>query len=178
MAFTKSTILPTFTGQSTALTTLVDCITDPVDSGISANSLVEWINKDNLKVLVGRILSNPVGIENTQILASSTNTLFSNSLQASSGLQLGDSLARGLSVHLSLVHWSLAASTANAHSVDAEALLGLVSQATCFVDAGWAGLAVDDVQLTQEPGTDTLEVTVDISLLSLGEFFNVFVRTH
>lgn len=48
-----------------------------------------------------------------------------------------------------LWHWSLAATAADADTVDDIALLGLVSQAAGLVGAGWARGAVDDVQLAE-----------------------------
>lgn len=41
-------------------TYLVNRVDDPVDSGVSSDSLVRRINKDDLEVLVCRILVDPV----------------------------------------------------------------------------------------------------------------------
>ena len=50
-------------GQSSEFAMLHDRLGDPVDLGISADRLVERINEDHLEVLVGGILTNPVGAQ-------------------------------------------------------------------------------------------------------------------
>ena len=49
-------------------------IDDPVDAWITTNSFVLRINQDNFEILVCRILVDPVGVEDTQIGATSSNT--------------------------------------------------------------------------------------------------------
>ena len=48
---------------------------DPVDARIAADGLVEGIDKDDLVVLVGGILGNPVRVEDAQGGNEATNTL-------------------------------------------------------------------------------------------------------
>jgi hypothetical protein len=40
-------------------------VDNPVDSGISTYSLVLRVNQDDLKILVGGVLVNPVGIKDS-----------------------------------------------------------------------------------------------------------------
>lgn len=40
----------------------MDRVDDPVDARITTNGLVRRIHKDDLEVLVGRVLINPVGV--------------------------------------------------------------------------------------------------------------------
>lgn len=54
-----------------------------------------------------------------------------------------------LTVGGTLGHGSLAATAADAHTVDDIALLGLVAEAAGLVGAGRSRGAVDDVQLTE-----------------------------
>merc|ERR1719384_1038614 len=49
--------------QATELTMLHDWLTDPIDTGIIANGLVEWIDHDDLKPLMPSILCDPIGIQ-------------------------------------------------------------------------------------------------------------------
>lgn len=51
-----------FTGGSEAagLAVLVDRVDDPVDAGIAADSLVLRVDEDDLEVLVGGVLVDPV----------------------------------------------------------------------------------------------------------------------
>ena len=54
---------------------LVDWVDNPVDAGIAADSLVLRVNENDLEVLVGRVLVDPVRIQDTQIGAATTDTL-------------------------------------------------------------------------------------------------------
>ena len=56
-------------------TYLVNWFDDPVDPGVAANSLVLRIHEDHLKVLVGRVLIDPVRVQYTQITAALAHTL-------------------------------------------------------------------------------------------------------
>ena len=44
---------------------LMHRIDDPIDAWIATNGFVLRINQDNLEVLVGRVLINPIGVEYT-----------------------------------------------------------------------------------------------------------------
>lgn len=48
--------------KTSGFSVLVDRVTDPVVSGVSSDGLVRGVDKDNLKVLVGGVLVNPVGV--------------------------------------------------------------------------------------------------------------------
>jgi hypothetical protein len=122
----------------------VDWVDDPVDSGVLADGLVLGVDKDNLVVLVRRVLVDPVGVQDTKIGAAATNTLFSGGLERSLVLELVDTLVGGLACRLcqisgsisapasrtvgsTLGRRSLAATTTNTHAVDDIALLGFVA---------------------------------------------------
>lgn len=70
----------------------MDGVDDPVDTGITADSLVLRIDEDNLEVLVGRVLVDPVGVEDTKIGASTANTLFSGGTERALIFELIDTL--------------------------------------------------------------------------------------
>lgn len=71
-------------------------VDDPVDSGVSSNSFVGGINEDDLEVFVCRVLVDPVGVQYSQVGASSTNSFFSGGAEGSLVLQLVDTLVCGL----------------------------------------------------------------------------------
>lgn len=75
MALAHTTVFTASGGQATQLTMLVDWFADPVDSGVTAHSLVERIHHDDLKVLVSGILSHPIGVKHSQAAAVATSTL-------------------------------------------------------------------------------------------------------
>ena len=77
------------------------------------------VNHDDFEVLVGRILSNPVAVQNTESRASASSTLLSNVAKSTLELQLVDSLVGGLTHGLTLWHWALATSTSDTDAVDA-----------------------------------------------------------
>lgn len=123
-------------------------VDNPVDARVAADSLVLRVDEDNLEVLVGRVLVNPVGVEDTEVGTSATDTLLGGGLERTLVLQLADTLVGGLAVCDTLGYGSLAATTTNADAVDDEALLGLVSQSAGLVRARRTRSAVDDVQLS------------------------------
>ena len=113
--------------------------------------LVVGVDEDDLVVLVDAILVDPVGVENSQVGASSTDSFFGSGSEGSLVLQLVDTLVGGLawkSQKLSVCHSlsssvnlvvsrtvcstpprrPLATTTSNSNSVDHVALLGLVTQ--------------------------------------------------
>jgi hypothetical protein len=102
----------------------------------------------------------------------------SNGLQVSVRLQFVDSVALGLAVCASLVHWALAASTTNADAVDEEALLCAVSQATCLVGARWTRSTVEACELTVLPAADAKQISQHIALFLAIQLLDVAVCTH
>ena len=70
-------------------------VDNPVDAGISADSLVLRVNEDDFVVLVGRVLVDPVGVENPKVGATTTDTLFSSGLEGSLVLELVHTLVGG-----------------------------------------------------------------------------------
>lgn len=75
-------------GETASLTVLVDRVDDPVDAGINADSLVLGVDHDDLVVLVGRVLVDPVGVEDAQVGAAAADTLLSGGLEGALVLEL------------------------------------------------------------------------------------------
>ena len=75
---------------------LVDGVADPVDAGITADSLVLGVNEDDLEVLVGGVLVDPVGVQDTQVGATAADTLLSGGTQSTLVLELVNSVVGGL----------------------------------------------------------------------------------
>ena len=74
----------------------MDRLGDPVDAGVTADGLVLGVDKDNLEVLVGRVLVDPVGVQDTQVGATAADTLLSGSVQSTLVLELVDTHVCGL----------------------------------------------------------------------------------
>ena len=149
VALVETTGLLAGGGETTRLAVLVDGVDDPVDAGVDADGLVLGVDEDDLVVLVGRVLVDPVGVEDSEVSAAAADTLLSGSLEGSLVLQLVDTLVGGLAIGGTLGSRALAATTADTDTVDNIALLGLVSETASLVQTGGARGAVDDVQLTE-----------------------------
>ena len=67
---------------------LVDGVDDPVDPGIAADGLVLGVDKDDLVVLVGGVLVDPVRVEDTEIGAASSDSFLSSRLERALVLEL------------------------------------------------------------------------------------------
>lgn len=65
MTLAQSTRLLSGGGKTTGFTVLVNGVDDPVDASITTDGLVLGVNEDNLEVLVGRVLVDPVGVQYT-----------------------------------------------------------------------------------------------------------------
>ena len=158
---------------------LHDWSTHPINFRISTYGLMEGINHDHFKVLIRRILANPVGIEDTETLNPTTHAFLSNRLQIPHGLLLFDSAGSfGFAIRTSLGHWPFAASATHGDPVDDESLLVLVSQAPGLVWTGWSWGSMNLGQLTVLPTTNTQEVSHHITLLFAVQLRHVLVRPH
>ena len=123
---------------------LLHGVHDPVDLGVTPDGGVGHVHHDHLEVLVGGVLTNPVGVEDPQSLKSPANTLLGDGLEVTLGLLLFDSTrGLGFTIGTTLGHRPLPATTSHGNAVDDESLLGLVSQPAGLVGPGRAGSTVD-----------------------------------
>jgi hypothetical protein len=75
---------------------LVDGVDDPVDARVAADGLVLGVDQDDLVVLVGRVLVDPVGVQDAEVGAAAADTLLGGRLERALVLQLVDTLVGGL----------------------------------------------------------------------------------
>jgi len=165
-------------GETTSLPVLVDGVGDPVDSGISSDSLVLGVDEDDLVVLVDSVLVDPVRVQDPQVGASSTDSLLGGGLETSLELEVVDTLPDGLTVGGTLGSGPLPVSPPDPDSVDDESLLGLVSQPPGLVGPRGPGSPVNNRQLPVLPASDTLQEQHDVALLLVVQLGNVLVGTH
>jgi len=83
-------------GETASLTVLVHGVDDPVDAGVTADGLVLGVDEDDLVVLVGAVLVDPVGVEDAEVGAAAADTLLSSGLEGALVLELVDTLVGGL----------------------------------------------------------------------------------
>lgn len=96
-------------GEAARLAVLVDGVHDPVDAGVDADGLVLGVNEDDLVVLVGGVLVDPVGVQDAQVGATATDTLLSGGLERALVLELVDTLVGGLTCGERKKGWSVSA---------------------------------------------------------------------
>lgn len=92
----KTTALLAGGGKTTALAVLVDGLDDPVDTRVAADGLVLGVDADDLVVLVGGVLVDPVRVEDAEVGAAAADTLLSGGLERALVLELVDTLVGGL----------------------------------------------------------------------------------
>ena len=134
----ETTVLLSGGSKSSSLAVLVNRVDNPVDAGIVSDGNVGRIHQDDLKVLVGGVLVNPVGVEHSQVQGVSASALLSNAAKVAGILQLVNTLVLGLTEHNTLGVGSLAATSADSHAKHSVSLLGLVTKLVCLVGSGGA----------------------------------------
>ena len=120
-------------GETSVLSVIMFAADDPIDSSVSSDGLVEWVDEDNFVEFVSSILTNPVRVEDSEVLASSSDSVFSDGSVGSVGLELVDTLVDGLSIDDTLADGLLSSTSSNSDSVDDIALLSLVAELSGFV---------------------------------------------
>lgn len=96
VALAETTGLLAGGGEAAGLAVLVDGLDDPVDARVAADGLVLGVDEDDLIVLVGRVLVDPVRVEYAQVSAAASDTLLGGGLEGSLVLELVHSLVGGL----------------------------------------------------------------------------------
>lgn len=96
MTLVDTTVVLAGGGKATEFAVLVDGVDDPVDAGILADGLVLGVDKDDLEVLVGRVLVDPVGVKDAQVGAAAADTLLGDGAEGALELELVNTLVGGL----------------------------------------------------------------------------------
>ena len=174
----ETTVLLASSSQAAALTVLVGSTGDPVDAGITADSLVARVDEDNLEKFESSILVDPVRVEDTEISAATSSTLFGQRLQVAVPLQANNTLIGGLTVGATIGDGLLATSTANTNTVDNVSLLGLVAETAGLIGARRSACAVHRGELAVFPCTNTQNKAKGIRLLLLVQLFKILVGTY
>jgi hypothetical protein len=74
--------------ETARLTMLVDWVDDPVDTSITADGLVLGVDQDDLEVFVCGVLVDPVRVQDSQVGATTSDTLLGSRLEGSLVLEL------------------------------------------------------------------------------------------
>ena len=147
----EASVLLSSGGKASGISALVLVGSNPVNSGVTGDGLVLGVNKDDLEELEGSVLANPVRVEDSEVSASSSDSLLSNSSVGSARLELVDTLVDGLTVNDTLGDWSLSTTSSDSDSVDHVSLLGLVSELSGLISTTGSVALVDDGKLSVFP---------------------------
>ena len=147
----EASVLLSSGGKASGISALVLVGSNPVNSGVTGDSLVLGVNKDDFEELEGSVLANPVRVEDSEVSAASSDSLLSNSSVGSARLELVDTLVDGLTVNDTLGDWSLSTTSSDSDSVDHVSLLGLVSELSGLVGTTWSVTLVNDGELSVFP---------------------------
>ena len=123
---------------------LLHGVHDPVDLGIASDGGGSHIDHDHLEVLVGRVLANPVRVQDPETLESTAHSLLGDGLEVPLRLLLlNRTRALGLTIRTTLGDRALPASTPHGNPVDDESLLSLVAKTAGLVGSGGPGGTMD-----------------------------------
>ena len=155
-------MLSTGSSESSVFSSSVLGGSDPVDSWVSSDCLVLGVNKDDFVELEGSVLADPVTVENSEVGSLSSDSLLSDGLVGSGGLELVDTLVDWLTVDDSLGNWSLSATSSDSDSVNNISLLGLVSELSGLIDSAGSVDFVDDWELSVFPRSHSEDESEDV----------------
>ncbi len=174
----KSTALASGRSEASALTVLVYRVADPVDAGIVTDLGVGRIYKDDLVVLHGSILIDPVRVQYTEIGKLTSNLLLGNGLKVTLELKVVDTLVLGLTEYHTTVILTLTSSTTDTYANNDISLLGLVTKTVGLVGTGRAVAANHLWSLTVLPSANAKKETEGVTLLVTPKLFHVLVGSH
>ena len=147
----ETSVLDASSGKTASFSALVLGGGNPVDSGVTGDGLVVGVDKDDLVELEGSVLTNPVRVENSEVSATSSNSLLSSGSVRSVGLELVDTLVNGLTVDDTLGNGSLTATSSDSDSVDHVSLLCLIAELSGLIGSAGSVNLVNDGELSVLP---------------------------
>jgi len=177
-ALAKAAALASGARESPALPVLVHGVGDPVDPGIVADLHMGGVNEDDLVVLHGRVLVDPIRVEHAEVGELPSDLLLRDGLEIPLEFDVVDTLVLRLTEDHTTVVGALPPSAAHAASHNDVSLLGLVSEAMGLVGTGWAIHARDLGALAVLPRANAEEEPECVALLVTPQLLHVFVATH
>lgn len=149
----QTSTLATSRSEAAHFSVFLSVAGDPVNSRVVSDSTVGGINHDDLVPLIDRVLTNPIRVQNSKRSALASGPLLGDRAQVSNKLLLSDTGVLGLSVIDTLRHPLLSVTSLHSYPVDHISLLGLVTQAMCFIGARRLTGSMDSRQLSIFPST-------------------------
>ncbi len=161
----QPTCLPSGAGETPTLAMLVNGVDDPIDAWIIAYPEMGGINQDNFVIFHGRVLIDPVGVEDTQVCKFAAGLLLGHGLEVALELDLFDTLIFGLTKDHTTMVGTLASTATDATPNNDVSLLGLVAKTVGLVGTSGAVDAGDFGTLAVFPSADAKEETEGVTLL-------------
>jgi hypothetical protein len=161
----QPTCLPSGAGKSPTLAMLVHGVDNPIDTRVVAYPEMGGINQNNFVVFHGRVLVDPVGVENAQVGEFAPSLLLGNRLKIALELNLFNTLVLGLTKDHTTMVGTLASTTTDATPDNDISLLGLVAKTMGLVGTSGAVDAGDFGTLAVFPSADAKEETEGVTLL-------------
>ena len=96
MALVEATRLLANGSKTACFAVLVDGVDDPVDARVPTDGGVLRVDEDNLEVLVGAVLVDPVRVQDAEVGTSAADTLLGGGAERSLVLELVHTLVGGL----------------------------------------------------------------------------------
>ena len=151
--------------QATIFTSFMNSITNPVNTGITTDGFMTGVHKDNFVKFEGRVLIDPVGVQDTQVATVLSNSSLSNGTMVSLVLQLVHSMSRRLVVCNTLRNGSLSTSSSDSDTINDVSLFGSVTKTASLVWACWTRNSVNCGKLSILPASDSEKESHHIRLL-------------
>jgi len=178
MTLAKSTRRLAGSGLSAQFAMLLLSLANPLNLRVSADGSMGRVDHDDFVIFVGRVITNPIGIQNAKRTNLATDTFLSNGLERALEFHLIDSMVSGLAVRAALGNGLLTRTAADADAVDHKPLLGAVSQPARLLYASWLRRPVDARQLTVLPSADAKKESHHIALLLTPQFVDILIGAH
>ncbi|KAL3821726.1 hypothetical protein ACHAXA_008462, partial [Cyclostephanos tholiformis] len=159
--------------EASALSVLVHGVRDPVDPWIVANLHVGRVDEDDLVILHGRVLVDPVRVKDAEVGELPSDLLLGDGLEVPLEFEVVDTLVLRLTEDHAAVVRALPPPTAHAAPHDDVSLLGLVAETVSLVGTGRTINAGDLGTLTVFPGANSEEEAEGVALLVTPQLLHV-----
>ena len=136
--FGETTCLLSGSSETAALSVFLFVGANPAELLVAADTIVHWIDSDDLEVFIFGVLTNPVGVEYAHVWCMTTYATFSNDAQVPLWFQVDDSSIDWFTIIYTFVELFLAATTFDACTEYSESLLGLVAVLAGLLSTGRA----------------------------------------
>lgn len=164
--------------HTSVLAVLLVRVADPVDPWIVPDAVVGRIDHDDLVVLVGSVLGNPIAVKHSQTTQCTSDPLFGSRTKVACRLKMINTDRCRLAGHNTFGNWSLTSTPSNTHSIDDITFLSLEAQFACLVRSRRLIDSMNDRKLPILPSSDPKNEVHKIRLFLPPKFLQILVSSH